>query len=152
MIYTSSAWKNLKGPWTTPLINKLFQLDLNYHFIPHFDSEKHIRYICNYLYLVASGNIVNSMFEMMCIFVRLVQVWLQLNICLSTLKKKIFDSVNIFLPFHYNFPFEIRRMWPYIWINLNSLHQRILNVNKICVKFCWNWQSTCFWRCKDTVC
>ena len=31
----------------------------NYHFTPHFDSEKHIRYICNYLNLVASGNIVN---------------------------------------------------------------------------------------------
>ena len=30
--------------------------------------------------------------------------------------------------------------WPFIWANLNLLHQRIL-----CAKFGWNWHS-CFWE------
>ena len=34
-----------------------------------------------------------------------------------------------------------KRAWPFIWINLNTYHPRLL-----CAKFGWNWSRTWFWR------
>ena len=33
------------------------------------------------------------------------------------------------------------RAWPFIWINLNTHHPRL-----VCAKFGWNWSRTWFWR------
>ena len=38
------------------------------------------------------------------------------------------------LLFLYHLP--LKRLWPFIWINFNSLHPRML-----CAKFGWNWLS-----------
>ena len=49
--------------------------------------------------------------------------------------EKIFKSSKcIFTIFQLSPP--LRRMWPFIWPNLNPLHQRILRA-----KFGWNWPS-----------
>ena len=51
------------------------------------------------------------------------------------LKKKIFKVFDIILKF-----FDIisprKRVWPFIWTNLNPLHPRML-----CAKFGWHWPS-----------
>ena len=50
------------------------------------------------------------------------------------LEKKILNFVNIFLLFRNYLPLE--NGGPFIWINLNPLHLRML-----CAKFGWNWSS-----------
>ena len=53
------------------------------------------------------------------------------------LEKKIFlNFVNVFSLFHNYHILPWKRAGPFIWTNLNPLHQRML-----CAKFSWNWPS-----------
>ena len=47
---------------------------------------------------------------------------------------RFFTFVYVFLQFR-NY-LSLEKNWPFIWINLNPLHPKIL-----CAKFCWNWPS-----------
>ena len=61
----------------------------------------------------------------------LCKVWLKLA---QWFWGRFLNFVNVFSLF-YNY-LCLKKWWPFIWINLSSLHQRIL-----CAKFGWNWPS-----------
>ena len=58
----------------------------------------------------------------------LCQVWLKLAHWLW--RRRLFNSVNVFLLFRNYLPWE--RWWSFNWTNLNPM---------LCAKFCWNWSS-----------
>ena len=61
----------------------------------------------------------------------LCQVWLKLS---KWFWRRLLHVVNLFLLFPNYLP--LGWAWPFIWIDLNSLHLRIL-----CAKLSWNWPS-----------
>ena len=51
-------------------------------------------------------------------------------------EKIFFDFVNLFLSIYFNIFFPWKRMWPFIWTNLNPLYLMML-----CDKFYCKWTS-----------
>ena len=62
----------------------------------------------------------------------LCQVWLKLAQWFW--RSRFFIFVNVFFYFVINSPWK--RVWPFIWTNLNLFNPRML-----CAKFVWNWPS-----------
>ena len=69
----------------------------------------------------------------------LCQVWLKM--AQWFFRRRFLKVLHVFLLFTNSIISPMRRVWPFIWTNLNPLHPRML-----CAKFGWSWTSGSGWR------